>query len=165
MRGLELTGARPGELAAATVADLDTKHGKLRLKHRKGRKGKIALRSVILSRDGSAFFKKQAKNKLPGVRLFLDPDGRPWVRKKWAEEIRAASAIVNARAKGKNRIPTGATAYSFRHARISELLQVHEIDPLTVAMQTGTSIKMIELYYFEFIEDALKEKLQAVDEG
>jgi len=87
MRGLELTGARPGELAVATVADLDTKHGTLRLKHRKCRKAKIKIRSVVLSRDGLAFFKKQAKNKLPAVRLFLDPDGRPWVRKKWAEEI------------------------------------------------------------------------------
>jgi integrase len=165
MRGLELTGARPGELAAATVADLGTKHGTLQLKHRKGRKAKIKIRSVVLSRDGLVFFKKQAKNKLPGTRLFLDPDGRPWQRKRWAEEIRAASAIVNARVKGKNRIPTGATAYSFRHARISELLQEYKIDPLTVAMQTGTSIKMIELYYFNLIVPALRDKLAAVDEG
>jgi integrase len=166
MRGLELTGARPGELAAATVSDLDTKQeGTLRLMHRKGRKHMLKPRSVVLSRDGLVFFKKQAKNKLPGVRLFLDPDGLPWVRKKWAEEIRAAAAIVNARARGKNRIPAGATAYSFRHARISELLQVHKIDPLTVALQCGTSIKMIELYYFKFIAQALREKLAAVDEG
>jgi integrase len=165
MRGLELTGARPGELAAATVSDLDTKHGTLRLMHRKGRKGILRPRSVVLSRDGLVFFKQQAKSKLPSVRLFLDPDGRPWHRKKWAEEIRAASTIVNARAKGKNRIPAGATAYSFRHARISELLQVHKIDPLTVAVQCGTSIKMLELYYYRFIAPALREKLAAVDEG
>lgn len=165
MRGLELTGARPGELAAATVADLDVKQGILRLMHRKGRPAKLRERSVVLSRDGLAFFKQQVKNKLPGARLFLDPDGNPWQRKRWAEEIRAAAAIVNARAKGKNRIPAGATAYSFRHARISELLQVHGIDPLTVALQTGTSIKMIEKYYFRFITSALQEKLAAVDEG
>jgi integrase len=133
--------------------------------HRKGRKHKLTLRSVVLSSEGLIFFKKQAKNKLPTVRLFLDPDGRPWVRKKWAEEIRAASAIVNARAKGKNRIPVGASAYSFRHTRISELLQLHKIDPLTVALQCGTSIKMIELYYFKFIAQALRDKLEAVKEG
>jgi integrase len=165
MRGLELTGARPGELAAATVSDLDTRHGTLRLMHRKGRPAKLRERSVVLSRDGLLFFKKQVKNKLPGARLFLDPDARPWQRKRWAEEIRAAAAIVNARAKGKNRIPKGASAYSFRHARISELLQVHSIDPLTVALQTGTSIRMIEKYYFRFIAPALREKLAAVDEG
>ena len=165
MRGLELTGARPSELAAVTVADLDTKHGTLRLMHRKGRPPRLRPRSVVLSRDGIAFFTKQGKHKLPAVRLFLDPDGRPWHRKKWAEEIRYAAAIVNARAKGKNRIPAGATAYSFRHARISELLQVHGVDPLTVALQTGTSLKMIEKYYFRFIAPALREKLAAVDEG
>lgn len=165
MRGLELTGARPSELAAATVADLDTKHGTLRLMHRKGRPARLRPRSVVLSRDGIAFFTKQGKHKLPAVRLFLDPDGRPWHRKKWAEEIRAATTIVNARAKGKNRIPAGASAYGFRHARISELLQVHGVDPLTVALQTGTSIRMIEKYYFQFIAPALREKLAAVDEG
>jgi integrase len=165
MRGLELTGARPSELAAATVSDLDAQHGTLRLMHRKGRPAKLRPRSVVLSRDGLAFFKKQAKNKLPGVRLFLDPEGRPWERQKWAEEIRAAAAIANARAKGQNRIPAGASAYGFRHARISELLQVHGVDPLTVALQTGTSIRMIEKYYFRFIAPALLEKLAAVDEG
>lgn len=165
MRGLELTGARPSELAAATVADLDVKHGTLRLMHRKGRPARLRPRSVVLSRDGVTFFAKQGKHKLPAVRLFLSPDDRPWERQKWAEEIRAAAAIVNARAKGRNRIPPGASAYGFRHARISELLQVHGVDPLTVALQTGTSIRMIEKAYFRFIPPALREKLAAVDEG
>jgi len=165
MRGLELTGARPSELAAATVADLDTKHGTLRLMHRKGRPAKLRPRSVVLSSVGTTFFTKQSKNKLPATRLFLDPDGRSWHRKRWAEEIRYAAAIVNARAKGKNRIPLKASAYGFRHARISELLQVHGVDPLTVALQTGTSIRMIEKAYFRFIAPALREKLAAVDEG
>jgi len=165
MRGLELTGARPGELAAAIVSDLDKRHGTLQLKHRKGRPPKLKTRSVVLSGDGLAFFKKQAKSKLPGARLFLDPDGRPWVRKKWAEEMRAAAAIVNARAKGKNRIPVGATAYSFRHARISELLQVGGVDPLTVALQTGTSVKMIEKYYHKLIPSAIKEKLEQIEKA
>jgi integrase len=165
MRGLELTGARPSELAAATVADLDVKHGTLRLMHRKGRPAKLRPRSVVLSNVGNRFFAQQVKNKLPAAQLFLDPDGHPWHRKKWAEEIRYATAIVNARAKGKNRIPAGASAYGFRHARISELLQVHGVDPLTVALQTGTSIRMIEKAYFRFIAPALREKLAAVDEG
>ena len=159
MRGLELTGARPSELAAATVADLDTKHGNLRLMHRKGRPAKLRPRSVVLSPDGLVFFTQQAKQKLPTVRLFLDSEGQPWHRKMWAQEIRAAAAIVNAKAKGRDRIPVGASAYGFRHARISELLQVYGIDPLTVAFQTGTSIKMIEKYYFQFIAPALREKI------
>ena len=165
LRGLELTGARPGELAAATVADLDAKHGTLRLMHRKGRPAKLRPRSVVLSIQGAAFFSQMIRDKLPAARLFLSPTGSPWVTKTWAAEIRAAAAIVNARAKGKNRIPGGASAYGFRHARISELLQVHGIDPLTVARQTGTSIRMIEKYYYRFVSAAFQEKLAAVDEG
>ena len=64
MRGLELTGARPSELAAATVADLDTKHGTLRLMHRKGRPPKLRPRSVVLSRDGLVFFRNHAPEDL-----------------------------------------------------------------------------------------------------
>ena len=103
------------------MADLDARNGTLRLMHRKGRPAKLRPRTVVLSADGVAFFKQQAKGKLPAAHLFLDPDGKPWHRKRWAEEFRAAAAIVNVRAKGKNRIPPGASAYGFRHARISEL--------------------------------------------
>jgi hypothetical protein len=44
-------------------------------------------------------------------------------------------------------------------ARISELLQVHGVDPLTVAAQTGTSLAMIEKAYLRFIPSAMREKL------
>jgi hypothetical protein len=45
------------------------------------------------------------------------------------------------------------------------LLQVHGIDPLTVAKQTGTSLAMLELAYFRFIPNALRDKLAAIKEG
>jgi integrase len=54
-----------------------------------------------------------------------------------------------------------ATAYSLRHARISELLQIYGVDPLTVAAQTGTSVAMIEKAYLRFIPSAMLEKLAA----
>jgi integrase len=69
------------------------------------------------------------------------------------------SATFNQRTGVKARIPEGASAYSFRHARISELLQVYGVDPLTVAAQTGTSLRMIERAYFKFIRSAMLEKL------
>jgi len=74
-----------------------------------------------------------------------------------------AIAAVNAKARGESRIPKGASAYSFRHARISELLQDYGIDPLTVAHQTGTSVRMIEQHYHRFIAPALREKLAQID--
>jgi len=63
-----------------------------------------------------------------------------------------------------DRLPPGVSAYAFRHSRISELLQVHGIDPLTVAMQTGTSLQQIEKTYYKFIPSAMKAKLAAVKE-
>jgi integrase len=161
LRGLEYTGARPGELAAATVANLDSTGGTLTLYHRKGRPVRLKPRVVALTNEAKTFFAAQAKRKLPGAFLFTDPDGAQWRRHVWAREIRAAIAEVNKKARGKARIPAEASAYSFRHARISELLQVHRIDPLTVAQQTGTSLAMIEKAYFRFIPAAMLEKLDA----
>ena len=159
LRGLELTGARPGELAAATVADFDG--SSLKLSHRKGRSGKLRSRYVTLPTEGVKFLRKQVKGKLPGAWIFTEDGEQPWRRHRWARAINAAIESHNAKAKGKARIPVEASAYSFRHSRISELLQVYGIDPLTVAQQTGTSIAMIEKAYFRFIPSAMQEKLRA----
>lgn len=69
---------------------------------------------------------------------------QPWHRHRWARAIWALITEHNRKARGKQRVPINASAYSFRHSRISELLQLHGIDPLTVAHQTGTSLAMIE---------------------
>lgn len=165
LRGLELTGARPSELAAAAVSDFDARHGTLRLSHRKGRPARLRARVVVLGVDGKAFFDAQTTDKLPTARLFTDAAGKVWERHVWADEIRAAVAKHNKEARGKDRIPPRATAYAFRHARISELLQVHGLDPLTVAAQTGTSVRMIERSYFKFIPAAMQAKLAAIKES
>ena len=163
LRGLELTGARPKELAAARVGDFDGKV--LKLAHRKGRPPKLRVRYVVLGQDGVAFFRQQACDKLPTTFLFTEDGEQPWRRHVWAREVRAAVAAVNEKAHGKSRIPSGVGAYSFRHARISELFQIYGVDPLTVAQQTGTSIAMIEKAYMRFIPAALQQKLEAVKEA
>ncbi len=162
-RGLEVTGARPKELASATVGDYDGET--LRLAHRKGRPPKLRVRHVVLSAEGIRFFDEQTKAKLPKAPIFTRDGSKPWERSAWAKTFRAAAEKVNEEARGKDRIPLEASAYSFRHARISELLQVHGIDPLTVAAQTGTSLRMIEKAYHRFIASAMREKLAAVKEA
>lgn len=162
LRGLEHSGARPSELAQATVADFDKVHGSLTLRHRKGRPARIKARAVTLSDDGVEFFMTQIRGKLPGAPLILNEDGKHWRRHEWSIGIRAAIVAVNEKAKPAARIPDGASAYSFRHARISELLQLYGVDPLTVAQQTGTSLAMMEKYYFKFVPKALQDKLNAV---
>ncbi len=160
LRGLELTGARPKELAVTVVADFSGQT--LRLAHRKGRPAKLRPRHVLLAPEGIAFFSEQCQDKLPGAPLFTEDGETPWRRHIWAREMRAAIAKHNQDATGKNRISTDASAYSFRHARISELLQLYGVDPLTVAAQTGTSLAMIEKAYLRFIPSAMQEKLAAL---
>jgi hypothetical protein len=41
---------------------------------------------------------------------------------------------------------------------------LYGIDPLTVAVQTGTSLAMIERAYLRFIPSALREKLARISE-
>jgi integrase len=163
LRGLELTGARPGELAVATVADFD--RDTLRLAHRKGRPPRLRVRHVVLSAAGVVFFNEQTADKLPLAPIFTENGSTSWTRHSWAKRFRAAADKVNEEARGAARIPLEASAYSFRHARISELLQVYGVDPLTVAAQTGTGLRMIETAYHRFIASAMREKLAAVKES
>ena len=98
----------------------------------------------MLGEDGVKFFKGQARDKLSSAFLFTEDGKQPWRQHMWARHVRAALKKHNKTARAAKRIPIGASAYSFRHARISELLQIHGVDPLTVAIQTGTSLAMIE---------------------
>jgi integrase len=160
LRGLELTGARPGELSRTIVKDFDGAN--LRLAHRKGKPPKLRVRHTVLAADGLKFFADMASDKLPGAPLFTEDGETPWRPHMWARQIRAAIAKHNEEARGNARIPLSASAYSFRHARISELLQVYGVDPLTVAQQTGTSLVMIEKSYLRFIQSSMREKLDGI---
>lgn len=159
LRGLEFTGARPGELAKATVADFDGE--RLTLRSRKGKTGKIRARCIDLSTEGVAFMREQCKDKTPAAPLFVDKHtGTFWAGYRWAKAIRYGIQQANKGLKGKERIPVTASAYSFRHACISELLQVR--DPVTVARHHGTSVAMIEKYYFKFIPGSVKAALDGL---
>jgi integrase len=163
LRGLELTGARPLELATATAGDFDGT--KLRLAHRMGKPPKLRVRYVTLSPEGVKFFEERTHDRLPGAALLTEDGVTPWRRHMWCRCMRAAIAAHNKEARSNARIPTGASAYSFRHARIRELLQLHAVDPLTVAAQMGTSVAMIEKAYLRFIPSALVEKLSTLKEA
>lgn len=160
LRGLDLTGARPKELAEAKVGDFDGEM--IRLAHRKGRPPRLRVRHTVLDRDGVEHFAHAAKNKKPGDYLFTEDGTQHWRRHMWSRHIRKAISKHNEKADEGSQLPTAATAYSFRHARISEMLQLHGIDPLTVAAQTGTSLAMIEKSYLRFIPSAMREKLAAI---
>lgn len=174
LRGIELTGARPRELAAAAVSDFDG--AALRLAHRKGRPAKLRVRYVTLGPQGLEFFARLVAGKPASAPLFKpvrleadndvrpdEPDQRVWTTHLWGRRVRAAVDRYNSNVETDDeKVPEGASAYSFRHSRISEMLQLHGIDPITVAQQTGTSVAMIEKYYFRFIASAMQARLATI---
>jgi len=164
-RGLEMTGARPSELAAAKVSHFAAEKKHIRLASRKGRKSTLRVRYTELIADEDVAFFAEIVGDRSGDKWIFSEDAagaQPWRRHMWSRAMRAAIEKHNETAKGKERLPKDIGAYSFRHTRISELLQVHGIDPLTTAQQTGTSGAMIEKHYLKFIPSALRKKLDAM---
>lgn len=159
LRVLYASAARPDEIARATVADYDTKSNTLTLRCMKGRPAMLRPRAVQLHPDDAPMLRALCKGKHPMAWLVTDT-GLQWKRHRWALLIRAAIAYANAKAKPAERIPEAASAYSLRHSRISELLQVFGVDPVTVAHQTGTSLAMMQLYYWKFIPSAIIDKFE-----
>jgi integrase len=159
-RAIELTGCRPGELARAVVGDFDGQT--IKLSHRKGKPPKLRTRYTVLSAGGIKHFERATKDKPPTALLFAMHDKYRWRKGYWADAFNDAIANHNRDCAPEKRLPVDIGLYSFRHSRISELLQIHGVDPLTAAQQTGTSVAMIEETYFKFIPAALQEKLAAV---
>jgi integrase len=164
LRAIEMTGGRPKEIAQAKVHELAP--DVVKLWHRKGRPAKLRSRYVILTPEARAFFAAQAAGKARDALIMIQENGKRWTRHQWSRYFRAAVKRANDANKANPEllIPIEASAYSFRHARISELLQVYGIDPVTVAAQTGTSVAMIEKYYHRFIPDAMLKKLATITE-
>ena len=174
LRALNETGARPGEIAKALVRDFDVVSGTLTLTHKKGRPVRARTRVVVLPDGAVPFFREQIRDREPNAPLCPSPSGGVWDRHSWAKMLRETITVANnaisqpnvcAIEAGKSvikLIPKEASAYSFRHSRISELLQHHCIDPVTVALQTGTSVEMIEQHYFRFIPSSFRSRLNFV---
>jgi integrase len=144
------------------VSDLDGKL--LRLATRKSNAGKLRVRQCPLDSTAAVFFAVQARGKLPNAYLFTDA-GEQWRRARWSVEVRKAVDSANASTRGASRVPHLASAYSFRHSRISELLQTAGVDALRVAYMTGTSVVMIEKHYYKFLPQAAASLLEKIKEA
>jgi hypothetical protein len=81
LRALGLSGARPHEIAQATVAAFDGAN--LKLSHRKGRPPKLRTRHVVPDQDGVEFFTHRTHGRAPDDLIFTATDARPWRRDLW----------------------------------------------------------------------------------
>jgi integrase len=153
VKALIYTGARPGEIARCRVEDFDPTTGALVLRSAKGSRKKIVERRFVLSGDGLKFFRQQHRLKTPRAFLFTTAGGSQWVKWLWSKPIRQAVAAAD--------LPQGTTAYVIRHSVISDWIQ-GGIDVGTVAKSTGTSIQMINDYYFKSLPDAVAVELSRI---
>lgn len=168
LRGLALAVSRPGELATARVSALDLRAKTLSLTSYKGRSAQAHTRAFPLDDPAAlGFFKRMAKDKLPGAHLMTMARGSGWesksdtLRQYWAAGFRGARRLANKVLSEEEQIPSKASAYSMRHSRITDLLEAGE-SLQRVAVVSGTSIEMIERTYFKFIRHGANSKLAAV---
>jgi len=147
VKGLLLTAARPGELAAAKVGDFDHHAGTLRLT------GKTGSRVVTLSSASIAFFNEQRKGKLPSAPLLPREDGGFWNKDAYKKPLKQAVADAG--------LPAVVVAYHLRHAAISEMIAAG-MDSFLVAKLAGTSTTMIDKHYGHLRHDLTRAALDAV---
>lgn len=142
-----VTGARTGELVHATRAQFDARTGAMTFT------GKTGTRTVPLSPPALALFKRLAQGKLPGARLLVRDDGKPWAHSDWDELVREAAAAA--------KLPSGTVLYTLRHSFITQAL-TDGMATLDVARLVGTSIGMIEKHYGHLVASSARERLARV---
>ena len=157
------TAARPNEIRDLVVKDFNAVTGALRLVKYKGT-GVPEERTTFLTPAAVSFFKARAKDKTPMAQL-LTENSEKWERHQWARLIHRAIARANKKlvaddpeTKDEDKLPTDIVAYTMRHTAISEWLTAG-IDIGRVAKAVGTSVKMIEMHYQQFIKSDFVEKL------
>lgn len=143
-----LTGARPGELSAATVADFDKRHGSLTLT------GKTGRRVIPLSRSARELFTECSESRIGKAPLLPRHDGLAWDRFYWRDAFREATK--------KAKLPDTVVLYTLRHTAITEMLTAGGLDVLTVARITGTSVAMIDRHYGHLVAQRTAAALEKV---
>lgn len=144
---LSLIPLRPGAVAALTVGNFDKRLGVLTVgKDKAGRDRKISLPASTAS-----FFAEQAKDKLPTAPLIARADGKHWNKDSWKDPFKAAAK--------KAELPVDAVAYNLRHSAITDLIALHRLDTMTVAVLSGTSLPMIEKHYGHLLRDHAADAL------
>ena len=137
IQGLCILPLRPGALAELRVCDFDKRLNQLQVNH-----DKTGSRRLTLPAETAEFIKRLAGDKIGNAYIFSSSDGKAWNKDKWKRPIREAVLAASA----DSNLPSNATAYTFRHSVITDL--VHQgLDLLSVAQLAGTSVRMIELHY------------------
>lgn len=144
---LSLVPLRPGAVAALTAGHFDKRLGVLTVGKDKAGKD----RKIGLPKSTAAFFAAQAKGKLPAAPLLPRADGKFWNKDSWKDPFKDAAKAA--------KLPVDAVAYNLRHSAITDLIALHRLDTMTVAVLSGTSLPMIEKHYGHLLRDHAAEAL------
>jgi len=152
-----VTGARPGELAAAPRSAFDSRTKTLKLT------GKTGMRTVPLSPAAVKVFDRVTRSKLPAAPLLSRDDGKAWTRAEWTELVRtaAAAAKIEGEPANKAKLPAGVCLYTLRHSFITQAIS-DGLTTLDVARLTGTSLAMIDKHYGHLVQSASAQRLAKV---
>ncbi len=150
IRGMALLPLRPGAVAALTVGNFDKRLGVLTVGKDKAGQD----RKITLPPSTAAFFSEQSKDKLPGAALCARASGKAWDSDSWKYPFKDAVIAAG--------LPPAATAYAMRHSTITDLIAIHRLDTMTVAVLSGTSISMIEKHYGHLLHDRAATGLAAL---
>lgn len=139
---------RPGALACVRVKHWNAAAPSLYIEFDKAG----ADRHVPLPADKSLtkMLRECAKDKTPDAYLFTRANGEQWNADSWSRAMRDVTAAAKL---------TGVTMYSFRHTRITELVDSNKMPIAAIAKLAGTSIEQIEKHYYHLSDDSARELL------
>jgi integrase len=143
------TGARYGELAALQASDFNPDSGTVHICTSKSGKG----RHVVLTDEGSTFFRNLTARLSPRDRLLPKSDGGKWGATHQARPMKAAC--------GGARIDPPANFHSLRHTYASHTIQ-NGAPLLVVAQNLGhADTRMVEKHYGHLAKSYVADAIRA----
>jgi integrase len=140
-----LTGARFGELASASVRDLDVVRRALTVD------GKTGHRVVSLTGETAKFLRRLTVGRDRDAPLLPRLDGARWPRSWHHKAVKKAAAMAG--------LPASVSFYTLRHAHISRALEAGM--PLSlVAENCGTSLRMLETSYAHVLAGTRRDTIE-----
>lgn len=155
-RALRMTGARPGELTRATIADIDRREGLIVLEHHKTAEKTGKPRKIAIGHPALADILDAAIGDRTSGPIFLRPQGKPWT-------VDALSAAYR-KARRAAGLPEGLVLYLSRHEHATQLYKSTQ-DLKAVADALGHANIQTTMRYTRTDADTLKKYQQRFSEG
>jgi integrase len=143
------TGCRLGELVALQVHDFNPDTGTLAIRQSKSGKS----RHVVLTEEGSAFFRQLCAGRPGSAIMLLRADGQPWGR--------AQQSPLMAAACQRAKVAPAINFHGLRHTWAS-LAVMAKVPLLVVAKNLGhRDTRMVEMHYGHLAEDYVTKAIRA----